>query len=236
MHTKVDAAHARRMEPIAVATSPEDIAYVRAHFAPLDELVHSPDERGLAGSQLPRATYQLPDGSAWYPRDWRRLLHDAAERADPRLRDGADLLRAAEHTSALFRRRIRAAAALLDHPCDPDEEWQAYLAGLYGACLREVTPETIVYKERLAARVTRMLAAPRPDDARWCGALRDDVEALDGLTRRFAACDRVRFGRPTSRDRLIDTPRRDYPQVFAPPAALPVAVHSPTTDRGEPVR
>jgi hypothetical protein len=44
--------------------------------------------------------------------------------------------------------------------------------------------------------------------------LREDVDALDGTTRPFAACDRIRFGRPTSRDRLIDGARRAFPGAF----------------------
>src|SRR6185312_6006306 len=111
---------------------------------------------------------------------------------------------------ALFERRVTAAARMIDHPIDPAVAWDAYLAGLYGACLRDVTPENIVLKEALVARLDRMVAEPRPDDAAWRERLRGDVDMLDGLLRPFAACDRTRFGRPTSRDRLVSDVRRRF--------------------------
>jgi hypothetical protein len=37
---------------------------------------------------------------------------------------------------------------------------------------------------------------------------------LDTLERAFAPCDRLRFGQPVSRDRLITDVRRAYPHVF----------------------
>jgi hypothetical protein len=190
------------MEAIALATTPDDIAYVRAGYVTLDQLARGRGEHAWPGTQLPRATYRLADGSTWYPRDWWRLCDDAG-----------DITR----LPALFARRLRAAADALGHPCDVEAEWQSYLAGLYGACLRDVTPETLVHKERLVARLDRALADPRPADPAWLTTLRADVDALDGLTRPFAACDRLRFGRPTSRDRLIDGSRRAFPQAFATP-------------------
>jgi hypothetical protein len=190
------------MEPIALATTTDDVGYVKAHYAPLDQLVRDPVERDWPGTHLPRATYRLADGSLWVPRDWRRLLADAGDIA---------------RLPGLFLRRLRAAADALHHTCDPQAEWSAYLAGLYGACLRDVTPEAIVAKDRLVAQLDRALADPRPRDPAWCVTLRADVEALDGLSRPFATCDRIRFGRPTSRDRLIDGPRRAFPEVFAIP-------------------
>jgi Family of unknown function (DUF6058) len=181
-------AHAAAMEPIAIATTPEDLAYVRAHFV-LDD-----PPRGL-----PRATYALADGTRYYPRDLRRLADEAGS---------VDAL------PAVFARRLDAAMAALDHRVDPDDEWQAYLAGLYGACLYHVTPEAIVAKARLVARLDRQVAAPRPTDPAWLHALHADVDALDALSRPFAACDRVRFGRPTSRDRLITAVRAAWPRTL----------------------
>jgi len=190
------------MDPIALAITPADIAYVRAHYVTLDQLARGRGEDDWPGTRLPRATYRLADGTAWYPRDWWRLHDDAGDIAG---------------VPALFARRLGAAAQALGHPCVIADEWQAYLGGLYGACLRDVTPESLVHKERLVARLDRALAEPRPADAAWCATLRADVEALDGLTRPFAACDRLRFGRPTSRDRVIDGARRAFPQAFATP-------------------
>jgi hypothetical protein len=115
----------------------------------------------------------------------------------------------------LFERRLVAAAARLGHAVDVASEWEAYVAGLYGACLREVTPENIALKEFVVAALERRLADPRPQEGAWCAALRADVETLDGLTMPFAACDRIRFGKPTSRDRLITEVRARFAKMFA---------------------
>jgi len=40
------------------------------------------------------------------------------------------------------------------------------------------------------------------------------VEGLDALLRPFASSDRVRFGRPTSRERCVDVPRARYPWLL----------------------
>jgi hypothetical protein len=181
------------MEPIAIATTPDDITYVRAHYVTLDQLARGLGEHAWPGIHLPRATYALADGSLWYPRDWWRLHDDAGGVAGVR---------------PLFARRLRASLRALgqagDPECDVDDHWQSYLAGLCGACLRDVSPETIAIKEHFVARLDAARAAPRWDDPSWRTRVREDVDALDGLTRAFAACDRLRFGRPTSRDRLID--------------------------------
>ena len=186
-------------DPIARARAPEDIAYVRAELATLDELARGrsitvDQMRAWAGVHLPRATYMLPGGELRYAHDWWRMFDEAG---------GID------GVSALFAERYRAAGG-----DDLDAEWAAYLAGLYGACLREVTPENIVAKARLVDRLEHALAEPRPEDPAWCRGLRSDVDALDRLARPFAACDRARFGRPTSRDRLIDVPRERFPHAF----------------------
>jgi hypothetical protein len=187
-------------DPVALAEIPSDIAYVRTHYLTFDRLARGLGEADWPGTRLPRATYRLTDGSLWYPRDWWRLHDEAGGVAE---------------LPAMFARRLRAASEALDHPCDPVQEWDAYLAGLYGACLRDVTPEAIVRKDRLVARLDRALGDPRPESPSWLATLRGDVDALDALSRPFAVCDRVRFGRPTSRDRLIDGARRGFPQAFA---------------------
>jgi len=85
----------------------------------------------------------------------------------------------------------------------PGDAWDDYLSGLYAVCLRSVTPATIVRKAVLMARVERALDADEAPS--WA-----DVDALDALVRPFAAYDRVRFGRPTSRERLIDGARARF--------------------------
>ncbi len=187
------------MEGIAHAASPADLAYVRREFATLEELAR---DRGIslevlrswAGVHLPSATYMMPDGELRYARDWWRLYDEAGDAAAVR---------------ALFERRYLACGGE-----DLDDEWAAYRAGLYGACLHEVTPEHIVAKSKLVERLERALAAPRSDDLAWRRELRTDVAALDALVRPFAECDRERFRRPTSRERLIELPRRELASVF----------------------
>lgn len=189
----------------AAATADPDVAYIRASFVTAATLVRGravsiDDVRAWSGAWLPRPSYRVGDEPRFAP-DWWRLHDDAGDLAGIR---------------PLFERRYRAAADALGYAAAAvGEAWAAYLAGDYGVCLREVTPENIVAKARLVERLDRAIADPRPDDPRWCASLRAEVELLDGLTRRFAARDRVRFGRPTSRDRLIDGPRRGFPQVFA---------------------
>jgi Family of unknown function (DUF6058) len=186
------------MEDIALAEIAEDVAYVRARYVQLTTLAADRARvdalEAVAGRTMPRATYALADGSLWYAPDWWRLYDEAGSFADVR---------------AAFARRYAAAGG-----GDLGAAWGAYVAGLYGACLLEVTPETIVAKEQLVARLDRALAAPAPDDAAWRARLRADVDALDALERPFAACDRIRFGRPTTRDRLITGVRRAYPQIW----------------------
>ena len=198
----------------AVARSEQDEAYVRANYATLEQLGRGLGEAAWIGEQLPKATYALADGSAWYPRDWWRLFDDARGwiGGDDLARDVAAVL---EAVPRLFARRLAAAARALGHDCDVDDEWQSYVSGVYGACLRDVTPEALAHKEALVAEIGRAMQVPRPDDEAWCAELRGRVECLDGLCRPFAACDRVRFGRTTSRDRWIVDVRRRFPQVFA---------------------
>ncbi|HLL20825.1 MAG TPA: DUF6058 family natural product biosynthesis protein [Kofleriaceae bacterium] len=181
----------------ATALTAADIDYVRTSYVTLADL--GPEHATWIGVMLPLPTYRLADGTSYFPRDWARLAVDAGSAAS---------------TRGLFARRYHAAAAALGEPDQLAVAWQAYLAGLYGACLREVTPENIVAKARLVARLDRALACPAPDQLAWCATLRADVEALDGISRPFATCDRIRFGRPTSRERLITDVRERYPHAF----------------------
>jgi hypothetical protein len=191
MQVEAGSAHDESM----LAETPEDIAYVKAHFVARGDIARGDLPFGVA---IPAATYRTPDGETWFARDVCRLVDDAG---------GVDGVR------ALFARRFAAACEALHFEADLEDAWLAYLSGEYGACLRDVTPETIVMKERLVARLTAALAAPSPSDATWRTRLRADIDALDGLEKPFAVCDRTRFG-PTTRDRLITAPRAQYPDVF----------------------
>jgi len=180
-----------------------DLAYVCSAYVPLEALARR--EQGqrdrlaawIEAGRLPRPAYLLADGTPMFPPD---LL---------------DLVRAAGDIDALpdhFARRTELGARMLGIARDTREaDWEDYLSGEYGICLRQLTPETLVLKEMLVERLDRALAAPRPEDLRWRHALAFEIDGLDELVRPFASIDRVRFGRPTSRERLIEAPRRRWP-------------------------
>src|SRR5215218_3080628 len=89
-------------------------------------------------------------------------------------------------------------------PAAVDEEWQGYLSGAYGVCLKEQT----------VALIEGLLDSSQPEDAGWRGQLRTSVDELDALERPFAPdYDRARWG-PSSRDRCITGSRERFPDVF----------------------
>jgi hypothetical protein len=184
--------------------SDADIEYIRANFRPLEQLCR---ERGegvervrslINGGLMPRPSYVLPDGSEMVPEDYFRLLDEAGGRQ--RLRQE-------------FARRYAAAGG---HESELEADWNGYMDGVYGICLRTVVPETIVRKEDLVSSIERLLARPGPTDAAWQTRLRDEVVELDALERELSPdYDRSRFDTPPSRDRLIVAARERYPEVFA---------------------
>lgn len=172
----------------------DDIAYVRANFRPMDDALTDL----VQGGALPQATYALPDGTPMVP-----VGH-------------ADLLDAADHDPAMieqvFKQRYIAAGG---DAAAASEEHQAWLGGGYGACLKRVTPEMIRAKDGLMAAIEALLASPRPDDPVWRTSLRCAVDALDAIEMPFAAHDRVRFGAPSSRDRLITATHERFPDLWS---------------------
>jgi hypothetical protein len=153
--------------------------------------------RGL----LPRPSYVLDDGAEMVPRNYFAL---------------ADAAGGAERLHGEFERRYRAVAGA--NLGELAEDWEGYLSGVYGVCLREVTPETIVRKGILVSALTPLLAMPRADDPDWRRAVREHVDELDSLEREFAPdYDRnvERFGRPPTRDLLIKAARERFPDVFS---------------------
>jgi hypothetical protein len=145
----------------------------------------------------------LEDGTGMFPTDYLRLLEDAG---------GVERLY--EHFAARHR------AASLEAGTDPrgvDLDWDGYLRGVYGACLREVTPETIVRKNALVSSVCELLVLARPASEEWAEQLRARVSELDALEREFSPdFDRQRrFGRLPTRDLLVAGARQRFPHVFA---------------------
>jgi hypothetical protein len=186
------------MEPAMTAA---DVAYVRANYLALEEAcakrAETPEEvRALiAEGRLPRPSYVLPDGTEMVPRDYFAIAD--AGRED-------------------FARRFLEAGG---SAAELEEEWQGYLSGAYGVCLKEQSPESIVEKDRLVRAIEGLLAEPKPADPSWSDRLRSSVEELDQLERPFAPeYDRARWG-PSSRDRFITAPRERFPELFARAAA-----------------
>ena len=189
---------------LKAALSEADVAYIRGNFVSFD---YACTRAGLDPAQvrqnvdqgrLPKPSYVLDDGTEMVPNDYFVLLDDAG------------------HPDALeshFRQRYAAAAKTRGEAPSAeelDEEWKGYLSGEYGVCLANVTPETIFRKGRLVAKIEALTADARPDDPAWREELAASVDELDRLERPFAEYDRVRFGGPVSRDRLITAVRERY--------------------------
>lgn len=174
-------------------TSDDDV-YVSEWFVPVAELAEAAsldvDEirRLQLANRLPLPSYIRRDGTQMVARD----LLDLAKEAG-----GFDEL------PAWFARQW-------DSPVDAIREWTDYLNGLY-VCLRSWRPENMRRKDELVVLISRALERPEPDDGEWRERLHQLIDELDALEPPFAPYDRLRFGGPVSRDRLITEPRRDYP-------------------------
>jgi hypothetical protein len=195
--------------PPNATLSAADLRYIRASYVPLATLCSGRCSLADARSEIrarraPAASYLLDDGTEMVPGDYFALLDEAG---------GADAL------PARFRARFERAALGAGVSLDSGRvlrEWEAYLDGAYGVCLREVTPEAIFEKESLVLALELLLARPLPEDVAWRTRLREHVTRLDALVREFAPCDRARFGGTVSRDRLITDVRRRFPRAFSP--------------------
>lgn len=191
----------------------EDADYVRRNYCSLDEVClgrrETPDEvrNAMRTGQLPRPSYLLAKDEM-VPLDY-FLMVDAA--------GGMNFLR------ECFLQRHRAIALhYADKLAETDSEveWNGYLSGGFGVCLRAVTPENVFLKDLCMAHISALIEDPKPSAPSWRAALRIWVRRLDCLLRPFAKVDRPRFGGTVSRDRLIAGPRETYPDVFAKPGLL----------------
>jgi hypothetical protein len=186
-----------------------DLEYLRSTFLTLDQLCVSRSEtpadvrRMVAIGHLPRPSYVVDDGTEYYAPDYFALV-DAA--------GGPKGLR------AHFRRRYeRALERHEGRPSELEDDWRAYMNGVYGICLREVTPENIVEKALRVEAIEELLSSPRPQSEGWGRALRDNVNTLDHLEREFSPdYDRrlSRFSELPSRDRLIAASQERFPAIF----------------------
>ena len=195
--------------------SAADLAYLEASYLTLEALCADRAESTaevedlIARRRLPRPSYVLDDGTALFPADYFGLVDDAG---------GVDNLR--EHFAARHREARRAQYTRSE---ELEEDWEEYLNGTYGICLREVTPELIVRKRALVSSLCELLMLPCPRNAQWRRALREQVDELDALEPDFTPdYDRGdEHERPPTRVLLIEAARERYPDVFAgdPPEA-----------------
>jgi hypothetical protein len=175
-----------------------DLAYLAANYLTLEELCEgrpeSPEEvRALiAERRLPQPSYTLSDGTGMFPADYFRLVDEAG---------GVEGL--GDHFAA--RHRTAEGSEL-------DRDWQMYLDGIWGICLRDVTPETIVRKNTLVTSLCELLVLARTRDPEWRKQLRQQVDELDELEREFSPdYDRSeQVERPPTRDLIIAAARERY--------------------------
>jgi hypothetical protein len=178
-----------------------DLQYIAAEYRTLDQLCagrsETPDQvRSLiADGRLPAPTYVPPDGVPRFPPDYFALVDEAG--SVPAL-------------PARFRERHLAVSG---DAAEADEDWAGYLSGQYGICLWEVTPEAMVRKTRLIARISELVERPAPG---WEADLHAAVTALDALERPFTDFDLERWG-DNSRQKHIVRVMARFPAIFAVP-------------------
>lgn len=204
--------------------SSDDLAYLNENYCTLEVICQgrreTPDtaRRLITAGLLPRPSYVLDDGTELFPADYFRLPDDAG---------GPERLR------AHFAERYYAAGGRAE---EFESQWDGYMSGTYGVCLRDVIPETMVRKSALVDSLSDLLSNPRPDDGQWQTRLQREVEELDALEREFSPdYDRSdRFEELPSRDRLIAVAHERYAQVFAKrtPAGLTAVSPSASTVGG----
>lgn len=99
---------------------------------------------------------------------------------------------------------------------DPESELGWYLDGTYFVCLRDATVANVVRKGQLVDEIRGMLRGPVLGDPAWRERLHVLVDELDVLERPFSPdFDRKHYGRPPTRDELIEAPRRHFPRIAA---------------------
>jgi hypothetical protein len=173
-----------------------DDAYVSEYFVPLENLCAArslrPDvvRQHMLEQRLPLPSYIRSDRTEMVP---------------------ADLLELSEHAGGIERLGQWFTAHWTD-PGRASDEWRSYLSGQY-VCLRSVTPANIQRKDALVGAIESALDNPQPLSGRWLTDLHRLVDELDELEPPFAPYDRLRFGRPVSRDTAIDAVRVRFPRV-----------------------
>lgn len=168
--------------------TPEDDAYASRLYVSVEDVAKAegvdPSEirRLMLANRLPLPSYIRSDGTQMVPRD----LFALAARAG-----GIEAL------PSWFARQFDEVAGAVS-------EWDSYLSGQY-VCLYSVTPENIKRKDQLTSAISELLDEHEAPKSRE--KLEALVNELDALEPPFTSYDRLRFGGPMSRDRLIDDVR-----------------------------
>jgi Family of unknown function (DUF6058) len=214
----------KTIRPIGISL--EDDAYIRSHFVDLDWLAKKSGVDGLIltrwqeQSLFPQPTYVTEDGLEWYPPPYAELIRRAAARKiDLKALFKEDFLCALErlrHTDPGGYRGELAGpgGTALSPEEDVELNWQGFVSGEFGACLRMAWVPCMLRKGKLMRTIEELAAKPALDDANWRRRLRRAVDSLDRLEMPFAHWDRVRFGKPVSRDTHIQAIRQRFPDVF----------------------
>ncbi len=186
------------MNQIAAIGDPRDIAYVRRHFAVLQDLcaAHGRDAVAVAAhmdaGRIPAAAYVLNGGERYVPPDYFDCIFSKDDFIERFMRESGRLGVAASREAA-------------------SEEWLGHLSGVYFVCLIHATPENIARKGALLARIDALIAHPQDDSDVWRHVLQEAVNQLDALERPFSPVyDRTRFGRRPTRDTYITDVRHRF--------------------------
>ncbi|MGA8302366.1 MAG: DUF6058 family natural product biosynthesis protein [Thermoplasmata archaeon] len=210
----------------AVRLSSEDNAYIRSHFVTLELLAEKSGVSPLVlakwreESLFPRPTYVTEDGQEWYPPAYAELVHRAASRKlDLRALFRSDFLRALEKLRRSDPDGYRAelggpGGTELSPEADAELSWEGFMSGEFGACLRMAWVPCVLRKGKLMREIEGLVTKPEVDNPKWRDRLRRSVDSLDRLEMPFAQWDRVRFGKPVSRDTHVTAVRLRFPEVF----------------------
>ena len=172
----------------------EDDNYVSSWYVRLEDLAHSRGHdvrelrRLMLANRLPLPSYIRSDGAQMVANDLLELADEAG---------GFDRL------PEWFAQQWPTAVEAV-------REWDDYLSGRY-VCLRSVTPANMRRKNELCAAIEEALQHPAAHDEAWLSRVHALADELDAIEPPFAPYDRLRFGGPISRDRLIDDVRLRFP-------------------------
>ena len=189
--------------------SEADRQYIRQNYILLTELADRSGYSGedikkeIADGNLPQAPYSI-NGEPWVAADYVTLREEAQEQN----------VAVQQVFGTRYLRARKAWDGKTPDAKEIEDEWQGYLGGDYGICLRKVTPENIVAKGHFIAVIHELIRNPRLNDSVWQEELRQSVAKLDALERPFAVGDYLRFDALSSRALYIEAPKALFPEVF----------------------